>query len=144
MGCFFGKYLYKNILYETFKCIPKPWQTGINAPQTKFTPFWHFCNSACQEIVSKFVFSSLAKCVTKRICCSQHVFTNFLSGVRLKRCNHPCGPQQNRMLLTLNTILELTISIEYSPLLWRYMSHLLLLGKFEYTGGPIFKVVLEC
>ena len=23
-------------------------------------------------------------------------------------------------------------------------SHLLLLGKFEYTGGPIFKVVLEC
>ena len=25
-----------------------------------------------------------------------------------------------------------------------YMSHLLLLGKFEYDGGPIFKVVLEC
>ena len=25
-----------------------------------------------------------------------------------------------------------------------HMSHLLLLGKFEYTGGPIFKVVLEC
>ena len=25
-----------------------------------------------------------------------------------------------------------------------YMSHLLLLGKFEYGGGPIFKVVLEC
>ena len=25
-----------------------------------------------------------------------------------------------------------------------YMSHLLLLGKFEYSGGPIFKVVLEC
>ena len=24
------------------------------------------------------------------------------------------------------------------------MSHLLLLGKFEYTGGPIFKAVLEC
>ena len=24
------------------------------------------------------------------------------------------------------------------------MSHLLLLGKSEYTGGPIFKVVLEC
>ena len=23
-------------------------------------------------------------------------------------------------------------------------SHLLLLGKFEYGGGPIFKVVLEC
>ena len=31
--------------------------------------------------------------------------------------------------------------------IWRhygYMSHLLLLGKFEYGGGPIFKVVLEC
>ena len=25
-----------------------------------------------------------------------------------------------------------------------YRSQLLLLGKFEYTGGPIFKVVLEC
>ena len=27
---------------------------------------------------------------------------------------------------------------------YSYMSHLLLLGKFEYGGGPIFKVVLEC
>ena len=25
-----------------------------------------------------------------------------------------------------------------------YKSQLLLLGKFEYGGGPIFKVVLEC
>ena len=25
-----------------------------------------------------------------------------------------------------------------------YKTQLLLLGKFEYTGGPIFKVVLEC
>ena len=25
-----------------------------------------------------------------------------------------------------------------------FMSHLPLLGKFEYGGGPIFKVVLEC
>ena len=25
-----------------------------------------------------------------------------------------------------------------------FMSQLLLLGKFEYGGGPIFKVVLEC
>ena len=25
-----------------------------------------------------------------------------------------------------------------------HMSQLLLLGKFEYGGGPIFKVVLEC
>ena len=30
------------------------------------------------------------------------------------------------------------------PMLTRHMSQLLLLGKFEYTGGPIFKVVLEC
>ena len=27
---------------------------------------------------------------------------------------------------------------------WEDMTQLLLLGKFEYTGGPIFKVVLEC
>ena len=25
-----------------------------------------------------------------------------------------------------------------------HMTQLLLLGKFEYNGGPIFKVVLEC
>ena len=25
-----------------------------------------------------------------------------------------------------------------------YMSHSQMLGKFEYGGGPIFKVVLEC
>ena len=24
------------------------------------------------------------------------------------------------------------------------MTHSQMLGKFEYTGGPIFKVVLEC
>ena len=30
----------------------------------------------------------------------------------------------------------------YSPEV--HMSQLLLLGKFEYGGGPIFKVVLEC
>ena len=34
---------------------------------------------------------------------------------------------------------------EYDSKLTKYnMSQLLLLGKFEYTGGPIFKVVLEC
>jgi len=32
----------------------------------------------------------------------------------------------------------------YSVFVPSYMSHLLLLGKFEYGGGPIFKVVLEC
>ena len=25
-----------------------------------------------------------------------------------------------------------------------YMTQCRILGKFEYTGGPIFKVVLEC
>ena len=29
-------------------------------------------------------------------------------------------------------------------ILEEYMSQLLLLGKFEYGEGPIFKVVLEC
>ena len=33
-------------------------------------------------------------------------------------------------------------SVGLAPLL--HTSHLLLLGKFEYSGGPIFKVVLEC
>ena len=30
------------------------------------------------------------------------------------------------------------------PVQDQYRSQLLLLGKFEYGGGPIFKVVLEC
>ena len=38
---------------------------------------------------------------------------------------------------------------EPSPLYFHIMSflhktHSQMLGKFEYTGGPIFKVVLEC
>ena len=28
--------------------------------------------------------------------------------------------------------------------IYAYMTQLLLLGKVEYGGGPIFKVVLEC
>ena len=37
------------------------------------------------------------------------------------------------------------VSASSSPLLANTnMSHLLLLGKYEYSGGPIFKVVLEC
>ena len=32
----------------------------------------------------------------------------------------------------------------YLVVLGYYKTQLLLLGKFEYTGGPIFKVVLEC
>ena len=27
---------------------------------------------------------------------------------------------------------------------WTHMTHSQMLGKFEYTRGPIFKVVLEC
>ena len=34
--------------------------------------------------------------------------------------------------------------IEVYVYVYMYMTQLLLLGKFEYDGGPIFKVVLEC
>ena len=40
-----------------------------------------------------------------------------------------------------NTDTTLTRSI---IIFYLYMSQLLLFGKFEYGGGPIFKVVLEC
>ena len=36
------------------------------------------------------------------------------------------------------------IALVFQYFLFPYMSQLLLLGKFEYGGGPIFKVVLEC
>ena len=57
----------------------------------------------------------------------------------------------NGILVLQNSILTLLLKIAYNredeiKLLTAKvsMSHLLLLGKFEYTGGPIFKVVLEC
>ena len=34
--------------------------------------------------------------------------------------------------------------MEVAPRYELLTTQLLLLGKFEYTGGPIFKVVLEC
>ena len=41
-------------------------------------------------------------------------------------------------------ILTLLDQLAQKRKLEKHMSHLLLLGKFEYGGGPIFKVVLEC
>ena len=32
----------------------------------------------------------------------------------------------------------------FTSTLRQNMTHSQMLGKFEYTGGPIFKVVLEC
>ena len=40
--------------------------------------------------------------------------------------------------------LYITVSEKTKNKIGLYMTQLLLLGKFEYTGGPIFKVVLEC
>ena len=40
---------------------------------------------------------------------------------------------------------SINISLTFLQIIWRvHMSQLLLLGKVEYGGGPIFKVVLEC
>ena len=36
------------------------------------------------------------------------------------------------------------VSQTFIKFLKTHTTQLLLLGKFEYTGGPIFKVVLEC
>ena len=46
---------------------------------------------------------------------------------------HPTAP--------ITSTIIITIIVKYFEL---YMTQLLLLGKFEYTGGPIFKVVIEC
>ena len=61
-----------------------------------------------------------------------------------------CSQEMNNCLRTFQIFqcLSLTLKRAYSAYSGTstniYMSHLLLLGKFEYTGGPIFKVVLEC
>ena len=41
-------------------------------------------------------------------------------------------------------IMEGPIPFKKQTYITAYTTQLLLLGKFEYTGGPIFKVVLEC
>ena len=50
--------------------------------------------------------------------------------------------------ITLTRYIENSLAILeklwYIPSEKLYMSQLLLFWKFEYTGGPIFKVVLEC
>ena len=55
----------------------------------------------------------------------------------------PPSPQFGQLgpLFSDVKIQDLKVSLELKIL---YMTQLLLLGKFEYTGGPIFKVVLEC
>ena len=50
----------------------------------------------------------------------------------------------HRPLPTHPTPLVHKLSSRFCILNVYVMSQLLLLGKFEYGGGPIFKVVLEC
>ena len=55
----------------------------------------------------------------------------------------PPSPQFGQLVqfFSDDKIEDLKVSLGITIL---YMTQLLLLGKFEYTGGPIFKVVLEC
>ena len=69
---------------------------------------------------------------------------------RRSHSNHPPSqvqyiPQPTRLKSSSNldfVLFSATIFCLRTKLIC--MSQLLLLGKFEYTGGPIFKVVLEC
>ena len=67
--------------------------------------------------------------------------TNVTSGRCLNEIsegtNMRCTHEKGDMTKNANVVLKI-----YSRK--HDMSHLLLLGKFEYGGGPIFKVVLEC
>ena len=47
-----------------------------------------------------------------------------------------------KISLLLSLIKRAEIGVE--NIYQSYMTHSQMLGKFEYTGGPIFKVVLEC
>ena len=53
------------------------------------------------------------------------------------------------MFMTMNRLMMMTMRMMVKTKLIVHLprpdtTQLLLLGKFEYTGGPIFKVVLEC
>ena len=50
----------------------------------------------------------------------------------------PCRLMPSYGPIIISTSLYITLFLSLNK------SHLLLLGKFEYSGGPIFKVVLEC
>ena len=54
--------------------------------------------------------------------------------------NPPPDPNSGNFFSEVE-IQDLKVNLELKIL---YMSQLLLLGKFEYGEGPIFKVVLEC
>ena len=54
---------------------------------------------------------------------------------------HTCHDDEDDILRRIHIPVIMTNIIS---LYCVYTSHLLLLGKFEYSGGPIFKVVLEC
>ena len=58
--------------------------------------------------------------------------------VRDKKQGVPCRLMPSYGPIIISTSLYITLSLSLNK------SHLLLLGKFEYSGGPIFKVVLEC
>ena len=47
------------------------------------------------------------------------------------------------VLYSLNTFSSILMEGNFREY-WRFMSHSQMLGKFEYGGGPIFKVVIEC
>ena len=69
----------------------------------------------------------------------------------VKNSNHD-NPEDFRC--GFETLVQKQSDVEKDMLCWtiilylcidkHHMSQLLLLGKFEYGGGPIFKVVLEC
>ena len=50
--------------------------------------------------------------------------------------NFPSGLMASRLLVEFRLFFGKELNMG--------TSHLLLLGKFEYGGGPIFKVVIEC
>ena len=60
---------------------------------------------------------------------------------------HSSLPQCGNFVKSLKLLELLQDSILFTlklDALTVYMTHSQMLGKFEYTGGPIFKVVLEC
>ena len=90
--------------------------------------------------------SSRCYCVSGkswRICFSQVALTTPIVPASTRSATHLTI--QTAPSVTTTTVLQVNIIITSSIIIITFnMTHSQMLGKFEYTKGPIFKVVLEC
>ena len=119
------------------------------------TQFWHNTYLVLTDMISVKKIP-LPQFLTPKITPKTHNFANLQQKCSkvLKQCWQcwQCWPMTMLIMLAMLTMLTMPTLVTMIMLscgtveaIWKqYMSHSQMLGEFEYGGGPIFKVVLEC